>query len=108
MAWEISHGPEAWENVRRNLENWLPEGLIEALCDAEFEKAEANGEDAASAADARRVALTGLPLDILVDACLSEIGEHNTCSNGGFDFWIDPEGFHTVPCDLADNEEATT
>jgi len=99
MAWEISHSQEAWDNARYNLTKWDKERLINALVDDTYEAAEANEEDAESAADARRIALSDLPEDMLVEACMNSIAAHMTCDNGGFNFWIDREGYHTVSVD---------
>lgn len=98
MAWEISHTPEAWDAAARNLREWDRERLIEALTDDAFEAAEEAGDDdPQAAADARWLDVNELPHDLLVDAALGCIEEHGTCSNGGHAFWIDRQGFHTVP-----------
>lgn len=97
MAWEISHSPEAWDNARANLETWDRDRLVEALTDDAFEAAESNGSDGMEAADILRELIEDHPTDILVDLCMEAISLHNTCDNGGFNFWIDREGFHTVP-----------
>lgn len=182
MAWQISHTPEAWENVRLNLMDWDRERLTEALTDAAFEDAEdgcdgpkteecpecgggdvteecpecdgdgeveccpgdvpdlegpagvgtfvpcdeCNGSGevevscdecdgsgevetaharfecscptATEAADKLRENLDVLAHDNLVDAAIESIEKNDTCDNGGFNFWIDREGIHTVPC----------
>ncbi len=109
MAWEISHSPEAWDNAARNLATWDREQLIEALTDDAFEEQEEAGSDNPQlAADTLRELLENadgfgnalVAHDTLVDMALRTIERHNTCSNGGHDFWIDRQGFHTVPVDF--------
>lgn len=100
MAWEISHTTEAWDNARRNLAQWDRGQLIEALTDDAFEGQEEAGHDNPSeAADVLRELLVDAPHDELVGMAYSSIEVHQTCSNGGYDFWIDRQGYHTVPVD---------
>ena len=97
MAWEISHSVEAWDNARRNLGEWDRERLILAITDDAFEAAEQREDgDPMQAADSVRELIGELPHDLLVDRAVELIEEHRTCDNGGFSFWIDREGFHTV------------
>ena len=109
MAWEISHMTEAWDAARTNLDGWSRDRIVEALTDDAFECAEQNGQDGAAAADILRSMIeetdhTGriqmVPHDVLVDMAIHTIGLHNTCTNGGHEFYIDREGYHTVPCSI--------
>ena len=102
MAWEISHTPIAWQIVRCNLLSWTDEQLIDAITDDTCERIADIAGDAhgLAAAQAERKRLAGLPVEVLVDLALGRIEEHGTCDNGGFNFYVDREGFHTVPCDL--------
>jgi hypothetical protein len=99
MAWGISHSPEAWENARANLLNWDREALLNALYDDAFSRAGGAGDSAEDAADVFRSLIEDEPIEELVEKCMSAIAAHGTCSNGGHEFYIDPEGFHTVPVD---------
>ncbi len=97
MAWEISHAPEAWDTARKNLEGWSRDSLTEALTDDAFELAEQTGHtDPQDAADVLAELIADTPHDLLVDLCMEAIAVHRTCDNGGHNFWIDREGFHTV------------
>ena len=105
MAWEISHAPEAWTAVRENLEGWTRDDLVEALTDDAFEAAESNGQCGEAAADMLGELLDNeqtVGHDTLVDLCVEAISLHNTCDNGGHNFYIDREGHHTVPCSSED------
>jgi hypothetical protein len=108
MAWEISHSQEAFDNARHNLALWDRDKLIDALSDDAFELAEQGGHsDPADAAQAVLELLEDTPQDLLVDICMTTIEDHRTCSNGGHDFWIDREGFHTVPVDFQAPEDSS-
>jgi hypothetical protein len=36
------------------------------------------------------------PHDVLVDIAFKLVEENNTCDNGGYNYWIDKQGCHTV------------
>lgn len=97
MAWEISHSQGAWDTARANLEHWSCEALIAALADDVFEAQEEGGHDNGSeAADVLRDVLADADQCDLVEMAIASISTHQTCSNGGHDFWIDRQGYHTV------------
>lgn len=103
MAWEISHTAEAWECFRRGLEaqteQWLREACATCMADAkEGEDADWEEEFAKAMAE-----LKGLYKDTLVDAAYCWCETNNTCSNGGFDFYVDEGGYYSI-C-LSDYEE---
>lgn len=101
MAWEISHTQEAWDNARSNLEHWTRDRLITALADDAFEAQEEGGHDNADqAADVLRDVLANADQCDLVEMTIASISTHQTCSNGGHDFWIDRQGYHTVSVSL--------
>jgi hypothetical protein len=109
MAWGISMTAEGWDNVRRNLEHWTCERLINALCDDRFQEVvehKGGSQHAHKAADALRRRIKDLPQDILADEAYMLIERHNTCDNGGWAVWIDREGYHTVSVDLDDDNMA--
>ena len=54
------------------------------------------GEYIGREAMGERERLKQLPHDILVDRAYELIEQNGTCDNGGWAYWIDREGFHTV------------
>ena len=108
MAWEISHAPEAWDNVRTNLQHWSAGDLLDALQECKWQELTREGmdpDDADEPAIEYRQSLSAAPVDDLAAACVAQIESHNTCSTGGHDFWIDPEGFFEVPATLECSKE---
>ena len=108
MAWSISHSQEAWDNVRENLAEWTPERLVAAICDDRFEEVQERGaslENCEAAANALRAKIAGLTVDVLVNTAIERIEMHRTCSNGGFEFYVDRHGYYTVSCDREKVEE---
>ena len=101
MTWEISHTAEAWQNAQHNLFHMDRENLIAAITDDKFEYVEHVGsiENASRAANALRERIKELPQEALVDLALENIHEHMNCSNGGWEFYIDREGYWTVSID---------
>ena len=106
MAWEISITDEGWEDIRKELETWSRERLINAITDDEYERIEriVNEHDINTpfinlpgiAADQLRNKLTTVETEFLVDRAFELIEENNTCDNGGYNYWIDREGCHKV------------
>jgi hypothetical protein len=98
MAWEISISAEGWTEIREQLEAWDRDALIAAIADDKFEAVcqQADQHHAERAANAERGRLKQLPHDILVDRAFELIEQNGTCDNGGWAYWIDREGFHTV------------
>jgi hypothetical protein len=106
MAWSISITAEGWADIRKELETWDRQQIIDALADDVFEAAEqANGDDGKGyeervspddAADACRARLATVPTDLLVEEAMESIHITNTCDNGGFRYWIDRKGWHGV------------
>lgn len=96
---------EGWANVRRNLEHWPADRLIEALCEERWSAVyDASGGSMAHATAASEALRSRLAIhywhnaaDVLVDAVMERIEHHNTCDNGGHAVWIDAEGYQTVP-----------
>ena len=93
MAWEISMTPEGWETLRESL-GYLPKGdLVAALAHGDVSMRNAEGDDRVGADELAQddVALlsermshyASLPIDILQDAAMAMIQEHQTCENGG-------------------------
>ena len=122
MSWEISHGPEAWTEFLSGLEaqpkKWLAEACATCAADA-AEKADNEAEREAFDNDEnfesdfdwqdvykRELAdLMQYAESDLIDLAYRWCEENNTCSNGGFDFYIDEKGYYSI-C-LADYENET-
>ena len=104
MAWSISITPEGWQNIRKELETWHSDRIIDALADDEYEAVEDENrarpaDEFVNPADAhakKRATLDKLDHSDLVDAAMDAIENNNTCDNGGFRYWIDREGYHGV------------
>lgn len=106
MAWEISISNEGWQEIRKELELWPRQRLINAISDDEYERVERivndNGLDdipaniPAIASNSLRFRLAYDSDDALVDQAINLIEENNTCDNGGYAYWIDREGAHKV------------
>ena len=130
MAWEISHSYEAWETFRRGLEDQTVEWLREAVATCRADYAESQAKEDEGEAERKWMdepdgtpypdpspidlfdwsecyerelkLLETVPHDLLVDAAYDWCEINNTCSNGGFDFYIDAGGYSSI-C-LADYE----
>jgi hypothetical protein len=96
MAWSISHTTEAWENARHNLFHWRKCDLVDALYESESQIIEQYPDRTKLKKPTGITILRTLPKDILIDSIIEMIGIHNTCSNGGYEFYIDPEGWYSV------------
>ena len=100
MAWEISHAPEVWDDLRAELETWDKDALIKALADDKWllyalettlPESLINMLIEAYVSD-----LEILFHDSLVDAVIERIQQTNTTENGGNWFWIDRKGLNRV------------
>ena len=98
MAWEISISAEGWQEIREKLEDWSNEALIDAIADDKFEAVyeKADLEHATLAATAERNRIADIPHDLLVDRAFELIEQNNTSDNGGWNYWVDREGYHKV------------
>lgn len=107
MAWSISITDKGWQDIRKELETWSRERLINAITDDEYERVDSllNKHDInlpshinipGMCADSLRDNLTTVETEYLVDRAFELIEENNTCDNGGYNYWIDREGFHKV------------
>ncbi len=100
MAWEISITREGWEDIRSELNKWSTKRLIEAISDNEFERIE-HEENADITYIQEKIEpfnkrLKSLYKEDLQDEAFSLIEETNTCDTGGYNYWVDREGLHTV------------
>lgn len=122
MSWEISHSVEAWKAFLRGLEAQSKEWLAEACATCTADAAEKTDNEAESEAFdndeefesdfdwqymyKRELAdLMQFEHDTLVDLAYRWCEENHTCSNGGFDFYVDEGGYYSI-C-LADYENKT-
>jgi len=97
MSWEISHSVEAWESVRKrlSLKKWIPH-MRTALENRAFDSVEGLN-DPQFKVEVKRI--KALSHQDLVDETMAVIEEHNTCSSGGHEFYLDAEGYERCPCD---------
>lgn len=96
MSWEWSHTAEAYENVRRNIADLPKRKLLEVLREWAYADRERKGRKPSFR---QPVGQRKLPQDILADLVWDRASEHATCSNGGWDAYICPDGCHTVSFD---------
>ena len=99
MAMEITHSPEAWENVRRrlSLKKWIFP-MRHALQDDDHAKWRADPSDMRNEQEVITVSYTTLSHKVLVEEIMRRIEDHRTCSNGGRKFFLDRNGWNTCPC----------
>ncbi len=100
MAWEISITNDGWSEIRIELDKWAKKRLIQAISDNEFERIEHEEHADINYIQERIKPFTAnlkrLYKDTLQDIAFGLIEENNTCDNGGFNYWIDREGYHKV------------
>jgi hypothetical protein len=109
--WEISHTREAWENVRLRLSlKKYRKTMIEALLadDAAVMEESDDGADGFDYEKWRRQAIhkyRGFSHSALVDAVMDRIEDHRCCANGGYEFYLDRDGWYSVSVeDLTEHE----
>jgi hypothetical protein len=98
MAWQWSHTIEAEENAKQNLYNLDKEVLADCLVDWKVQ----TGVEVVDY-DSTVEMYTGLPMTRLVELVWDYMShwEHGrTCDNGGFNAWVDKDGWVTVSFDL--------
>lgn len=105
MAWGLSHTAEAYQYAAERIAELTRRKLQDAAIGwkaALREYAAEQGEPAPRFTfDVRK-----LPRDILVDFVVEHaLGEHGSCSNGGWELYVDPEGWITVPFGPEDTAE---
>ena len=109
MAWSISISSEGWSDIRSSLEKWSVEELAAALADYNYEIWHGGFDRPANVKHRgawKKEKYLDLAHDILVDICFDCIEETNTCDNGGYFYWIDPEGYHKVEITDSDSDES--
>lgn len=102
MAWEISITPEGWEEIRTALESWDKTALIDAIMEdnqskrQDFKRHYRNNPNIKRPARLKRADLDRLYPDTLAEIAFDLVRENNTCDNGGFNYWVDIDGYHKV------------
>lgn len=104
MTWEISHTGKAWDQVETNLRHWTNRDLITALAyddvNALYEKSdEAWSPGTWADVEAKcRTKYDSYEHEQLVQSAMDAIRMHNSCSNGGHEFYITKDGHWRVSC----------
>ena len=92
MAWPLSHTAEAYAYAGARIRE-LPRRQLQDAAISWKDVLREAGELTGRGFNVRRV-----PLAILVDFVSEQaLSERGSCSNGGWELYVDPEGFITVP-----------
>lgn len=107
MAWEWSHTPEAYENVRNNISTLDHENLAVIVAEIAAKIWDDENEDKNLSFNNGKYdkflsEAKELPHDLLADVVWKFAEKHRTCDNGGFNAHICPYGCHTVSFDHED------
>jgi len=87
MAWSHSYTAQAYVDAQHVLETWDKSDLVAAILEYNVQTGKhSTGKEL----------LMRLPIDVLVQSCMDAIRDTNTCDNGAWAMWIDPEGFFRV------------
>lgn len=105
MAWEISITDEGWQEIYAALQKMTKLQLLEAIED-DFVEQYCMGHPTFYHNMPHHIAMRlyrkmdrlnrYATHDVLVDTCFEMIQKNNTCDNGGWKYWIDRCGYHTV------------
>lgn len=103
MVWEWSHTQEAYEMAQAWLYEQPREWLVEAIVAGECETYD--GDNIEQYEQSRIAFYTQtrgngeylLYHDLLADRAWEIAESHRTCSNGGFDLYIDRQGWYRIP-----------
>ncbi len=102
MSWEISHTREAWENVRErlSLKKWIAPMRKALVIDdvAKWKTDEDNRSPEFQVIKVAEARYKQFSHQQLVEETMARIEDHRTCSNGGFEFYLDREGWYSVSC----------
>jgi len=100
MAWEISISQEGWADIQYSLENRVSkEFLAQALADYNYEMFHGPNGGKGNARHKGFWNWKKLMVETrstLERDCYKCIKEVNTCDNGGWAYWIDPEGYNRL------------
>ncbi|ACU60695.1 hypothetical protein [Chitinophaga pinensis] len=87
MAWSISISIEGWEEIREACHEKSKRWLLNAINAY-------NRYHGVTALNRKR--LKDYSRETLADEAFACIEATNTCNNGGFVYWIDPQGYYTI------------
>jgi len=102
MTWEISISAEGWGSIHDNLHNMPREDLEQAIVANRIDERQDRQGMPLSIQGMQffersfTKALAGVAQDVLADLCMFYVEKHNSCSNGGWEAYIDKDGYHTV------------
>lgn len=105
MAWEWSHANEAYVNAERNLRDLPRRTLLEILREWAYHDREQDNRirrrpGAKKPAGFRLPnGVRRLPVDLLADAVWTRACHLRTCTTGGWEAYLCPDGCHTVSFD---------
>ena len=97
MAWEWSHTTEALNNAYYNvcgLSKRKLVGIMMCWFLEDFPDEPLRGQKK------KRREYNQLSQDVLAEAVWERASELRTCTNGGYEAYLDPDGDYTVPFDL--------
>jgi len=112
MAWEWSHASEAYSDAYAQVQRLPRADLLTILREWAYEDREKSGRlrfpngkqvwtDARGRSRVRGFRLPNgirrLSQDVLADLVWQRAEEHRTCTNGGWNAYLCPDGCHTVP-----------
>ena len=103
MTWELDYGnAEQWEGIRNNLHDTPKRELVEALTANYLDECQdkqgvlLSPQSAEFLAKSAEIEYSNLPQDLLANTCYEYVEKHMTCTNGGFEAYIDRNGYYTV------------
>jgi hypothetical protein len=100
MAWSWLHSTAAGykDTLRERLDNKSDEWLAKALADTHFEKNQEKESLTKTEMDLQNsdYLVGNFSHQMLVDKCFKAALSTNTCDNGAWKVWIDPEGYHRI------------
>lgn len=103
MAWQWSHTDDALRNVQERIYMLDELTLIEVYAEWSCELRVEDMDEAR--ATARSFCRNGAH-DLIAEAIIEKVFDHQVCDNGGYNAHICPFGCHTVPFDeLEDDDE---
>lgn len=102
MSWEWSHTPEAYADAYAQVQRLPRNTLLTILREWTYHDRELADRRPSFRLPA---GLRKLPKDTLADLVWTRAEEHRTCTAGGWEAHVCPDGCHTVPFDPPITEE---
>ena len=99
MVWEISITAEGWQEIEERLNVMSKKDLVAALADDDYEAweyDETGPNDVDTVYAGFKARYSDLAQDTLAYIAYERVQLNNTCDNGGWAYWIDRKGYHTV------------